>query len=95
MPANVSAPSRLTTVNEMTSPEIPVMRAQWLSLEDQKGEPREHERQKERRTAHRCDQEPFEQLASSHIGDGEANSPHAGSHEIHADQAWEQEVDVP
>ena len=67
---------------------------QDADFEDQEHRSGQEERQQERRASHRGHEQPSQELLLAHLGDREAEEPHAGAHQVQAEQAGEQEVDV-
>ena len=62
---------------------------------DEEGQPGQQDRQEEIPAGHRRGREPLEQLADPEVDQQETDAPKAAAHRVLADQAGDQEVDVP
>ena len=67
---------------------------QQCDLEEHQDQAARGQRQQEVAPAHGRGHEALEQLALPHVYQGEADAPHSRVHQVHAQQAGNQEVDV-
>ena len=52
------------------------------------------EGEKEIAAAHGCTDETLQEFALPHVDEGKADAPHTGVHQVHAEQAGNQEIDI-